>query len=198
MQTTWHDVVKSVSDFDEAHDERGLPLWHEDYEYQIIRCKGCETYSFRETSESPQLTPEEAVVRLWPPRDTKKTRANMGRWTSLPVKLRSVYLETNRAITSAQPLLAAVGIRAIVEAVCTHKRANGHNLLKRIDDLVTKGILTKREAAVLHKTRFLGNKAAHEAKPASPEALENAMKIAEHMLTSVYLLKGMGKVVQKG
>ena len=45
--------------------------------------------------------------------------------------------------------------------------------------------------------RFLGNKAAHETSPADERVLDASMQIAEHMLTSVYLLPKIAKAIQK-
>jgi hypothetical protein len=163
---------------------------------QIVECRGCETLSFRKTYEDSNMGPDDDVAEiLWPPRDKK--RSLMPGWFQLPKPVSGIYRETNMAMGNAQPVLAAVGIRAIVEAVCKHKKAKGKNLKQRIDGLVVRGALTRTQARVLHKTRFLGNKAAHEAKPAEPRVLEAAMLIGEHMLTSVYLLAKIAKPMGK-
>jgi len=51
-----------------------------------------------------------------------------------------------------------------------------------------KGVLTTEGAEILHSTRLLGNLAAHEVKAHSIEELSAAMDVAEHLLTSVYVL----------
>jgi hypothetical protein len=45
------------------------------------------------------------------------------------------------------------------------KAAAGNSLEKKIDDLVTKGVLTLTGAETLHSMRILGNEAAHEVNP---------------------------------
>ena len=86
------------------------------------------------------------------------------------------------------PVLAGIGIRALVESVCKQKRVRGTNLQQRIDGLATAGLLGAVEAKTLHRIRFLGNKAAHEMKQPTPEELSAGMDIAEHLLETVYLL----------
>ena len=99
---------------------------------------------------------------------------------SLPISL--------QALSSDSTVLAGVGLRALVETVCVEKSAAGPNLLAKIDDLVTKNILTPAAAAILHKIRNLGNSAAHEIKPHSEKQLGLAMDVIEHLLTDVYIL----------
>ncbi len=130
---------------------------------------------------------------LWPPRVKKRTR--LTKWQHLPKGLLRIYAETNTARDAGHAILSGIGIRAIVEAVCSHKRARGHNLKIRINDMVKKGILTKPQSRALQKARILGNQAAHDLQRASPEALEAAMSVAEHMLTGVYLMAVMAKTV---
>jgi hypothetical protein len=106
----------------------------------------------------------------------------------LPEKVRSIYKETHAALCTKLKILAGVGIRALVESVCQEESAEGNNLEKKIDDLVIKGVLTKRSADVLHKTRLLGNQAAHETKAASDSELDVAFDIIENLLETVYII----------
>ena len=87
-----------------------------------------------------------------------------------------------------QPVLAGVGVRALVETICDDKQAAGSSLANRIDSLVTLGVLTQDGATILHKIRTLGNSAAHEVKPHSTESLGVAMDVCEHLLEGVYVL----------
>jgi hypothetical protein len=106
--------------------------------------------------------------------------------------VRNIYHEVHSAISNNQRVLAGIGIRALVEAVCAQKRAAGGNLEKKIDDLATRNVLTKSAAETLHRTRLLGNAAAHEVAPPNEEELEAAMDIAEQLLMNVYVLPEIG------
>ena len=46
----------------------------------------------------------------------------------LPWEIRRVYDETRQALGSGLQVLAGIGIRALVEAVCTERQATGSNL----------------------------------------------------------------------
>jgi hypothetical protein len=81
-----------------------------------------------------------------------------------------------------------VGIRALVEAVCSAESAKGRTLENKIDDLVKKGILTAKNAQILHRTRLLGNRAAHEIEAPSDPELDVAFDIVENLLETVYII----------
>ena len=106
----------------------------------------------------------------------------------LPSKWGVIYHETLAAINSGQPVLAGIGIRAIVETVCKDKNTKGDDLSKRINDLVNQGLLTNDGATILHKLRTLGNEAAHEVKPHDNSQLNLAMNVIDHLLQGVYIL----------
>jgi len=99
-----------------------------------------------------------------------------------------IYSETHSALCNKLPILAGIGIRALVETVCKEKVAVGSNLEQKTDDLVGKGVLTQIGAETLHSMRIVGNEAAHEVKPHSEETLGLAMDVVEHMLNDVYIL----------
>ena len=81
-----------------------------------------------------------------------------------------------------------IGLRAIVEAVCEEKAATGSDLIKRIDDLIIKGVTTQSGASILHNIRLMGNASAHEVKANSEEELTTALEVVEHLLLGVYLI----------
>lgn len=86
------------------------------------------------------------------------------------------------------PVLAGIGLRALVETVCKEREAEGKNLEQRIDNLVAQGVLTLDGAEFLHSLRIMGNQAAHEVKPHPVADLNLAFDVIEHVLTGVYLI----------
>ena len=162
--------------------------------FQIVECLGCRWLSFRhEWSSSDEVGIDEftrdvgLVVHeaLYPARLSGRKPLND---YALPSKVRAIYREAHFALRNDQRILAAVGIRALVEAVCAQKNATGRNLEKNIDHLVKIGVLTQDGANILHGTRLLGNKAAHEVLPPSQEALVTAIQVAENLLQNVFIL----------
>jgi hypothetical protein len=191
---TTHKVIAS---FDTQGDESSG-----DYSFQwsthnqIVQCLGCKSVSFRKASSNSedyiQIDHDgegyyQVDETLFPPRvDGIK---GLGEDTHyLPSSIRKIYDETLMALSNQAPILAGIGLRALLETVCKEKQATGKNLLEKIDSLVVLNVLTPAGAAILHKIRALGNAAAHEVKPHSEKQLGLAMNIVEHLLKDVYIL----------
>ena len=189
--STVHEVVASYDavEVDDVNDDR---YW---YYNHIVMCRGCEKVSFRHNWQSTGDTGWDADdgqhtlldhEELYPAR-AKGMRKLAGAWR-LPKIVSRIYDETHHAVTNGQRILSGIGIRALVEAVCKEKSVTGANLEKKIDEMVTRGLLTTEGAEILHGTRLLGNEAAHEIKPLDDDRLAAAMRVAEHLLETVYLI----------
>jgi hypothetical protein len=162
--------------------------------YEIVRCSGCDSISFRVASTcSEDFEYEEGEGVSYPVTEKIYPSRLMGRTALkelylLPDKVRSIYRETHAALCTKLKILAGVGIRALIESVCSEKNSKAVTLEKKIDDLVVKEVLTKGNAAVLHKTRLLGNKAVHEITPLTDDELDVAFDIVENLLETVYII----------
>jgi hypothetical protein len=163
--------------------------------HQIVQCQGCETVTFRIAStNSEDFEPidhegnygyVESLV-LYPSRN--EGRVSIKDSHILPQNVQRIYDETIKAMNNDQPVLAGIGIRALVETICKDKLAEGKNLEQKIDALIKMGVLTPEGATILHQIRTLGNDAAHEVKPHKFEQLSLALDVCEHLLQGVYLL----------
>ena len=106
----------------------------------------------------------------------------------LPQKVRRIYNETHKALCPELPMLAGVGIRSLMEAVCQEREAQGDNLKLKIDGLVKQGFLTQSGAEILQKLRLMGNEAVHGMKSHNTQILGTAFDVVEHLLLGVYIL----------
>lgn len=190
---TAHKVVSSYDLRGEYDDGQNSMHWAVDH--QIIQCLGCKTISFRKASSNSEdwfqtsHDDVEFVVdeSIYPSR-VDGIRGLGDDTHHLPTNVRRIYDETLQALSNQSPVLAGIGLRALLETVCKGKNATGHDLLRKIDSLVAASVLTPASAAILHKIRTLGNLAAHEVKPHSDRQLGLAMNIVEHLLKDVYIL----------
>lgn len=164
-----------------------------DESHQIVQCLGCDSTSFRlvrSNSEDFDVIDGEIMrseyEEVYPPRAAGRPELNDS--FLLPYQVRLIYEETHKALGSELYILAAVGIRALVEAVCHEKDAKGKTMALRIDDLVGLGVLTEAGAKILHKVRMMGNAAAHEVKRHDLKTLGTAFDVAENLLQNVYIL----------
>jgi hypothetical protein len=178
-----------------------IQVWDD---YLSIQCGGCRTVSFcvqSSSSEGIEYDPEAGKERLavtnrvYPNRIAG--RSELEHSQLLPYATYRVYQETRIAICNGQPVLAGIGIRAIIETVCKEQSAAGRDLKAKIDDLANKGVVTKDGAMILHSLRFMGNDAAHEVKAHTEEELITALDIAEYTLKGVYILPKIAEKLPK-
>lgn len=183
--------------------------WYDSW--QIIQCQGCEDLSFRKehffSEDVYQIAEDEwedgTIVTLYPKR-TKNMRA-VKDFNNVPTKLRNIYIESLDAFNNSSFILTAVGLRALVEGLCSEltitdgpvKTGNGDikrkaNLEGKIFGLAEKGHLTEAGAKFLHEHRIMGNEAVHALRKTSRDDLSMAIDILEHSLDQIFELPIMG------
>lgn len=168
--------------------------------YQIIQCQGCETISFRESSScsedfDPSTGKMEETVTLYP--DRLAGREPINGYDDFPIKTARIYLETIKSLNNQTPILAAIGLRALIESICLEQKTKSKNLAGGIDELASMGLLSKKQADFLHNHRFMGNAAAHEIISPEPQHLVAALDIAETLLKTIYILPKLDVQLKK-
>lgn len=174
-------------------DELDIQFWSY---YQTIKCLGCDCISFRHVSTStedynPNTGDLEETIKLYP--DSENSLTPMDHSYELPPKIRNIYFEVLTGLSHDCPLLSAIGLRALVEAVCKDQNTKAVTLHKSIDELAHSGKLSKDQANFFHRHRFMGNIAAHEVNPPNKEQLQKALDIVETLLKTIYILPNLAK-----
>lgn len=212
-----HRVAHNIKVSGEEVDEEHGPLYDWFDNYQIIECRGCSTTSFRiEKYFSEDYDPgddNQALKETLFPHRTVEDIANKSN-DFLPKSLRQIYNETVDSINRGSCLLAAAGMRTLVEGICNDKKIkNGpvdldnpkskrfDKLGPRVNGLVEKGLIPKVYAQALRVHRFVGDDALHFLSAPEIENIKLAFEAVEHVLTSIYhfpmnasvLAKRMGK-----
>ncbi|MEO0554255.1 MAG: DUF4145 domain-containing protein [Bacteroidota bacterium] len=196
---TNHKVLKEekVSSADETG-------WWDESKYQIIQCLGCDTISFRklynDVSYQSGFDEDMTTQELFPKRGPHSRPIKSYR--NLPVEIKKVYQETIDAYNNELPLLASVGIRAVLEAICVEKKVEGGTYVnkngkaiksKKLDGkiygLLEKGLLTPNNAELLHELRFLGNAAIHELTTPGLSKISLALDIIELVIENIYIAR---------
>jgi hypothetical protein len=184
---TWHTKLFT-------HVETGDPEYRIDEHFQVVKCCGCRGVSFRKvvldieaaypTDEEDWHIPNDIFCY---PSILKGHRELENIW-SLPDTVREIYSQSIKAIKEDSNILAGIGLRASIEAICNERGIEGKTLEKRIDTLTKNGLISQKDAERLHAIRFLGNDAAHEVKNASQKNLLIALRIIEHLIVNIYVL----------
>lgn len=180
-----------LSDHTESHYEE----YRCDISYQILQCLGCDTKSFRKvfydieaaypTYNDNWEVPEDITVY---PKAVEGHKEIDDLW-QLPDIVRVIYSEVLMALRENSKVLAGLGLRAAVEAVCNDLNILGKSLEVRINKLASSGYISKNDAERLHGIRFMGNDAAHDIKTPKDASLSVALQIVEHLIASVYVLE---------
>jgi hypothetical protein len=184
---TKHSIVaeKYVSGFDK---ENEVNWW---IKFQIVECNGCENVTFRCLSSSSEdfdpITGEEIIhERIYPEKVTG--RSPVTEIDMFPSKTRKIYIETIKALNSNLLILSAIGLRALIESICLEQGVSGKNLEDKIEALAKNGLLSEKQAKILHTHRFLGNIAAHQIEAPNPKEIIAALEIAEILLKTIYVI----------
>lgn len=162
--------------------------------YQIIQCRGCENVSYRTEScnsddynyvGDSEMEPSISVT-IYPHRVSGRTQLE-NLW-GVPHTISKIYKETFESICAGSYILAGLGLRAIVEAVCVAEGATQWNFHKKIDHLVSTNKLTRAGGDLLLHIRDIGNESAHKSIPIKPDDVDIALEIVEGLLKNVYII----------
>jgi hypothetical protein len=170
--------------------------YHEKTTWQVLRCRGCESIRFRIWNEDYEISPSEdedgnplylTSESLYP--RSLRSHKPLPHLHFVPEVIRNVYGQSITALGEQANILASIGLRACVEAVCNHLSISGSSLDKRIDGLFRAGHVSNTDKKRLHAIRFLGNDAAHEIREPDERDLLIALDIVDHLLNSVFILE---------
>lgn len=192
-QNTNHDIEGTHQ---EEHDPDG---YHCMVEHSVVKCRGCNTVSFRQVFHDYEGAYPDYNDEWIVPRDIETfPKAQTGNLDTkhLPEIVESIYQETCNAYRDGALTLAGIGFRATIEAICNDQGITGKELSTRINNLASKGLTSKKDSTRLHSIRFMGNDAAHDIKKPSQKSLQAALIIVEHLITTVYIIdrKSAGKL----
>ena len=177
---------------------------HDPFYFTVIHylgeCAGCESvcYAISTWNEGEYDPDGEAELRWETYPRSQGERATIDNYYRFPRKVRVIYREVVGAINAKLNVLAAIGLRVLIEEVCKDQKVKGRNLKVLIDGLASRDILSSSHAGILHGHRFLGNAAAHEVAEADFSELLAALEISENMLSTIYIVPKMSEMITTG
>lgn len=125
----------------EGHDvvREDIAVPWEECTYTLWLCDGCETGTLEvswTTSGDTDPQGDQIYDSTYHPRRADNALAPK-HFTRLPKELDAIYREVVAAYTDGLPILAAGGLRSLVEGICDNKQLSGRNLEEKIDSLAT-------------------------------------------------------------
>jgi hypothetical protein len=174
-------------------------FWGSDklFHAQILQCCGCDRLSFR-LYEHPFEFEEagEVAEHVFPTREHKRRERKI--FFSVPEHIRRAYFQTNEAFDHELYLLAAIGLRALVEAI----------VLDRIPEIENSASIQSKVNALrkyfaddvidtLHDFRFMGNKAVHALSEPARLDIHRALNVIESIMESFYGVEDSARSFKK-
>lgn len=166
-----------------------------DEHHMIIQCAGCEHISFRYEFHDVEGAYPEDGDNWYTPKQVEtypkviKEHVPIRELYYVPDIVKKTYEQSISAYKEGAMILAGLGFRSVIEAICNDQGIKGKNLEDRINKMSNQGIISDGNAKLLHAVRFLGNDAAHEIKSPDESALNVTLKIIEHIIRSLYILE---------
>jgi hypothetical protein len=169
-------------------------------DYMIVQCSGCDEINFLLRYSGKQFIGDDGNDYIdinFPYEDDELdydiSLLSRKEQLGLPKLLRDLYEEIEGAFIDDLKILAGVGLRMLIEALCLEQMIKGKNLQEKIKNLHLSGLISANEVPILDKLRLIGNFSAHEVRGLSIGKLEYALDIVNHVLKSIYVLPKINK-----
>ncbi len=164
--------------------------------YCVTQCAGCDTHYFVLRTFFPGPGKDKKLHYYdmhFPSEGESFNFISFEDEAELPLMVSSLYKEVKATFNSGSPVLAGIGLRTLVEAICKQQNISGRNLKDKIISLHRNGQISTSELPILDKLREIGNFSAHEIKTFSMDKLSYALEIVNHVLRSIYILPKINK-----
>lgn len=173
---TKHDCLSKK---EETHDESSGSY---DYSWgktsRFIECRGCEEVTLRVDWWHSERDLSEQT-NYYPPRISRKAPA----WHShLPQHWQSLLSEIYAALHADSRTLAMMGVRTIIDIYMNETVGDTGGFDQKLNELVSRGHLSKDDRGVLDSALQAGHAAAHRGHHPSAEEISHATDIVENLL----------------
>jgi len=149
----------------------------------IWSCSGCEdeTFEWKFTG----IDDGEHEPTYLPPREDEGGPVRLKFFQHLKPDLNHLYREIVTCLNEDCLVLCTIGLRALIEGVCSDKKVAGKNLYQKLENLIN--FLPSRNLIdALHAFRWAGNEAVHENAPLTREEAILAVEVMEDLLNFLY------------
>lgn len=147
-------VVGSVNNIEEEEDQSSGPPWERGTIYEITSCANCDGVMLRAGfwHDGMEDRSEWDATVLYPP--------EKGGFIGLPASVRREY-EAAQKVAPIAPNAYAVLLGRVLDCVCLDRKAAGHSLYEKLNDLAQKHEIPTHLAGMAHQLRQLRNVGAH-------------------------------------
>lgn len=160
---------------------------------RVVKCCGCDHVSFdlEILEESNIEYNDQGYEELIPVHTSYPIKENqivpLRSW-EIPPLIGKAYRESVEALNNGSLLLASIGFRATIEALCNEKGFDKGTLITKINKLREKGVITAADCERLHEARFMGNESAHQIQEPDREHILIVLEVVNNILNNLYVI----------
>ena len=168
--------------------------------YYVLECRGCESLKILHESwfsEDTDLNGDQCISQVYYPssifRPLPRWFKSLDRTWHIAKLLREIY----QAMQNDAPSLAAMGIRAVIEAIMIDKVGDQGTFKKNLAEFQAKGFISTFQLGILEAVLELGHASIHREFIPGSDQLEVALDIMENLVHELYLLEDRAKATVK-
>lgn len=185
-------------------DEDGAPAFSEYDEYEFLQCRGCGSYSMRNTYWNSGSYDDngriEKAISYFPAAISRRKpdwATNYKFWFVVPDAIRETLNEVYSALHGDMPRLAAMGIRTLIDIIITKKMGDVGSFRQKLDAFCSAGHISKSQQEIVSAAIDAGSASAHRGYKPSNDDLNALMDIVESVIASVYIHPIQGEQVRR-
>ncbi|MCE5180556.1 MAG: DUF4145 domain-containing protein [Betaproteobacteria bacterium] len=164
--------------------------------YYVLECGGCESVRLLQESWFSEDTDFEGHINIHQTYYPSSIFRPLPRWfTSLDTEwhITKLVKETYQALQNDAPSLAAMGVRAIIEAIMIDKVGDSGTFKGNLKAFQAKGYISSFQLENLEAALELGHASIHRGFIPKNHQIEVALDILENLVQGLYLLENKAK-----
>jgi len=186
---------RDVSEMETVRGQDRPTGWYENWKYDFLICKGCDTATLVENYHSAGMfnqDGDEYYLTFFHPERTNKDYRSPKMFQHLDNKLNAIYLEIIKSHNLKLEIITAMGLRALLEGICLEENITdkvAYNLTGKVAELESSGNIPSGIIGGLTSLKFLGDDAAHSLNSSDLRSINLAIDLLEALLTHLYEAK---------
>ena len=169
--------------------------------YYVLECRGCESVKILHESwfsEDTDVTGHPTVNRVYYPSSIFRPHPRWFKSLDDEWHVSKLLREIYQAMQNDAPSLAAMGIRAVIEAIMIDKVGDQGTFKKNLSEFQAKGFISAFQLGILEAVLELGHASIHRKFIPDSEQLEVALDIMENLVHELYVLEHRAKATVSG
>ncbi|MBF0148323.1 MAG: DUF4145 domain-containing protein [Magnetococcales bacterium] len=163
--------------------------------WEVLQCKGCEEVTLVRYDWNSESMGEECKKVCFPPRVSRRKPSWMDRdQLTIPAEYSELLDEVYVALHADSRRLAAMGIRALIDAIIRTHVGEQNNFKEGISALYSKQFISSRGQEIIENAVEVGHAANHRGYKPSVKDMGIFMDIVENLIHNILLHEQSSKI----